>query len=124
MNKVQKERLKEELKRLRWRKRNNHFPTFIEYRQQYLSSRLSQLSEIVDCGRHSGIPECCISYYIVRLLSFTEKQEYDRKKKCIFFEVMADKKFEYVACPECAENGKFIELKECPEDSHPKRRKL
>jgi hypothetical protein len=50
------------------------------------------------CGRHSGIPECCIAWFV------THKGE-PRPD---------DPSAEYVRCPECMASNLVVELKSCP----------
>ena len=69
-----------------------------------------------ECGRHSGIPDCCIVYFMIRwnngIGENTElrNSHWNREK---IVEVQFEKSIEYVRCPSCIENGIIVKIKEC-----------
>lgn len=64
-----------------------------------------------ECGRHSGIPECCINWYIGPWNEVVAQVPYlwatYWKANNTPIEV------EYIRCPVCIENSKIVMIKEC-----------
>jgi len=64
----------------------------------------------VECGRHSGIPECCINWFIGpwrAVLTFGEEWAAYWKKN------NKDEGVEYIRCPECIKKSIVADLKGC-----------
>jgi len=68
------------------------------------------LSQEYKCGRNSGMPVCCIVWYLTvwKLLSF--------KIKCRYNEWVLDysnESIRYIRCPMCKVLGRYIDMKHC-----------
>lgn len=77
-----------------------------------LKEKLKHLgTKTISCGIHSGIPECCICFYITKWIWF----EYDDPYRLKYLKrLMKYKNVEYVPCPKCLKDKKFIKTKDCP----------
>ncbi|MBK26101.1 MAG: hypothetical protein CME70_19040 [Halobacteriovorax sp.] len=64
----------------------------------------------VKCGRHSGIPECCIDWFVGPwsfIRTFGEEW-------ALYWQMNdKDKGVEYIRCPKCIEESIVIGIKEC-----------
>ena len=64
----------------------------------------------IECGKHSGIPECCIEWYIgpwsniVARVPVLWKAYWDHNQTESTY---------YIRCPECIENKNIVKVKEC-----------
>ncbi len=69
-------------------------------------------------GLHSKIPLCCITFWIT---SWVDKTTYKQKRKYFdFLKLIEEKKsikIEYIPCPICIDEEKFIKLHYCKKDS-------
>lgn len=74
---------------------------------------LNHLSKTVECGTHSGYPACCISFYVIRLLSFSRQQFRNYKKKMVQSQI----DWQYIPCPDCLSSGNKVKSKRCPKGS-------
>lgn len=75
-----------------------------------------------ECGRHSGIPECCIQYFVevwdplfYAADSWSSKVE-ERHVLVGVFERVYGAKFRHIPCDACLLDGKAIRLQRCPPD--------
>jgi hypothetical protein len=71
---------------------------------------------MIECGRHSGIPGCCVAYFIQYwqplCMTYTPEAEEainERNERC-------PDGYNYVPCEECLANGDQIELRTCPDN--------
>lgn len=88
------------------------------------------LSQIVRCGIHSGIPSCCILFYLMFLfvwdLAFGALEPCNDKGCRVCTEAVpaarrivraynrvVPKKVHYNPCPDCLEERKFVRLLSC-----------
>jgi hypothetical protein len=65
--------------------------------------------EDVRCGLHSGIPACCIAWYLGpwRLVGYGRAPRIRRT----YFELLDG--FGHIACPLCFLKGRVVEVREC-----------
>ena len=64
----------------------------------------------IECGRHSGIPECCINWFIgpwssVRIFGWVWTLYWRENNK--------GGDVEYIRCLECIKNLTVVDIKEC-----------
>src|SRR5277367_6574350 len=91
-----------------------------------ITRRLLKLNKIVECGFHSGIPACCIKFYVTKWIwvnhkgkFFTSYWERMNKIKFVLDEKgELDYAFQYIPCPKCLKQGKFIKILPCPKEAH------
>lgn len=79
----------------------------IEFAKQLGRTTWADLYNI-NCGLHSGIPKCCILYYISSWHPTLRDNYWIIKKKLLG----ADRGF-YVTCPRCILENKIVNLKKC-----------
>lgn len=63
-----------------------------------------------ECGKHSGIPQCCRDWFVNVWRHILYKPFY--------FELEDDFTIEfvhYIRCPGCRQTGAYIKIKPCPE---------
>ena len=60
------------------------------------------------CGRHSGIPECCIDFFIGQWSNVLHPQVKIRGQYLQMCNPAS-----YIRCPMCILNGKIVKLKRC-----------
>jgi hypothetical protein len=63
---------------------------------------------IIQCGRHSGFPECCVQHYVQQYIvsrSYLEGYHAKMNERGV--------SFGYVPCPECLEKGQPIVVLDC-----------
>jgi hypothetical protein len=75
-------------------------------RGAYVTRR--QLQATIDCGAHSGIPSCCVLFYIGswRWLSAQDAAKYKSHVPTTFT---------HIPCPKCVQSGRTIRMRPCPE---------
>lgn len=91
-----------------------------------LELKLKHLNKVVECGFHSGIPACCIKFYVTKWMWLNHKGKFfisywDRmnKHKWTFDEKgEAVPAFQYIPCPKCLAQHRFTKLLPCPEEAH------
>jgi hypothetical protein len=72
----------------------------------YASAEL--LDHDIECGRHSGIPECCIQFFATKWRPVKLGcEEWEKHWKKI------PAPAEYITCPSCTEAGRWVEIKDC-----------
>ena len=62
------------------------------------------------CGIHSGIPECCINWYIgpwtvISSLQYLRNAYWTKNEKY--------RDINYIRCPNCIDSGKIVQIKKC-----------
>ena len=64
-----------------------------------------------ECGRHSGIPECCIDWYLGPWSNLVSVVPYlwSLHWKANYRSAEPD----YIRCPPCIESNRVVEIKEC-----------
>lgn len=81
--------------------------------------RLNHLKNTVECGFHSGIPACCIRFYVTVWLWLELESRSDRENSEVFKSYRRKlREVEhpgYIACPECISTEFFVKMKDCPE---------
>ena len=96
-----------------------------------IEARLKHLKSTIACGFHSGIPACCIKFYITKWLwiekATTDKNDYFNKywrkmneKRKIILNPITNKieySFTYIPCPTCLKYERFVKIKSCPKNS-------
>ena len=63
----------------------------------------------VECGRHSGIPECCIKWFIGpwrTVLTFGEEW-------ASYWQKNNRENVDYIRCLECIDKSIVVDIKEC-----------
>jgi hypothetical protein len=68
---------------------------------------IDSMAKHITCGLHSGIPLCCISFFI-----FFWNGNIDRPGK-LFDMVRKDKNSNYIRCPLCIKRNHIIKVKPC-----------
>lgn len=62
------------------------------------------------CGIHSGIPICCIAYFVSEWIHFDNKTRYKRIRNFRKLKLKVD----YVPCPNCLTSRRFVKkLRQC-----------
>lgn len=66
-----------------------------------------QLQATIDCAAHSGIPPCCVLFYIGswRWFSAQVAARYKSRIPAIFT---------HIPCPKCLQSGRTIRMRPCP----------
>tara|TARA_Y100000593_G_scaffold38054_1_gene73837 strand:- start:5134 stop:5361 length:228 start_codon:yes stop_codon:yes gene_type:complete len=62
----------------------------------------------VECGRHSGIPECCIQWFVTAWSNYVYINSDLRNKY-----LLVNDNVGYIRCPTCIANRSVIKIKEC-----------
>jgi hypothetical protein len=79
---------------------------------------LRMIPGMIECGGHSGVPKCCILFYVTEWIHYTDKQvdrHHKRVDKIFKREEHNDKGFGYIPCPRCLELKNWAgPLKKCP----------
>ena len=71
-----------------------------------LRIKLRHIKNTVECGIHSGIPDCCIKYYVTKWMWLSDEARRKRIKRIVGVG--------YVPCPQCLKKKKFVTtLKKC-----------
>ncbi len=75
------------------------------------------IGEQIDCGRHSGIPECCVYFFVTwwqdSCDDWRAHRSYDAFKGMA--EAIHRVAWGYVVCPQCMLSGHYVRLSRCPE---------
>jgi hypothetical protein len=65
----------------------------------------------INCGRHSGFPDCCIKFYVTQWIW----HDIDSKFRSDYFKRLDKVNAPgYIPCPKCLKTQNFIEVKRCP----------
>jgi len=64
----------------------------------------------IECGKHSGIPECCIDWYIDVWSSVVVRVPVLWRA---YWDYNETESTNYIRCPECIENKSVINIREC-----------
>lgn len=71
----------------------------------------------VECGRHSGFPDCCIAWFLGRYASWSlapipARRQSAYLRRCIKARITPG----YIPCPACLSSGAFrqVKIKKCP----------
>ena len=73
----------------------------------------------IECGLHSGIPICCIAFYL------TEWKEIQKDRNRVRDHDINSLNYPgYVRCYSCIERNHKVEVRNCQEKDHPYRSKL
>lgn len=85
-------------------------------REAAVARRLRHLARTVECGLHSGIPACCVRFYVTRWLWYFDRRGWRGTFPARYrARIMAARKgFEYVPCPACLRRGRARPLLRCP----------
>ena len=62
------------------------------------------------CGKHSGIPECCVEWYVG---SWSNAVMHVPVLWKAYWDYNDNDSIDYIRCPDCIENKRNVELKEC-----------
>jgi hypothetical protein len=99
------------------------------YSLKDIKHRLKHINKIVNCGIHSGIPICCIRFYVSDWLWIVHDprsstwrsywNQLEKKRKPIYNPKTKKVKynFEYIPCPDCLKKNSFSKIKKCPKGS-------
>lgn len=82
------------------------------------------LREHIECGRHSGIPACCVAWYLTgwRALNaiddvFGESEDFGdgivMRTRGLTVSYIGRRPWGYVPCPVCAVLGRRVEVRSC-----------
>lgn len=75
--------------------------------------RLEHLPKTIECGIHSGIPDCCVKFYSTKWIFSTEDSEFRNQHRSLIREsIFAERS--YIPCPACCASGKAVQIKPCP----------
>jgi hypothetical protein len=66
-----------------------------------------QLQATIDCGAHSGIPSCCVLFYIGSWRWFSAQDAAKYKSRIT-------PTFTHIPCPKCLQSGRTIRMRRCP----------
>lgn len=64
-----------------------------------------------ECGRHSGIPECCIDFFVKHWSKVWMKHNSTFTR--FYRKALTFRKFDHVACPHCLITKNVVKLKKC-----------
>lgn len=90
---------------------------------------LKHLAIDVECGMHSGIPDCCIKFFVTVWVwvpktrkSKTFRDYWNKmEKKYKYGKDTLDngaKYLGYIPCPSCLHKNNFIQVKDCKPEDH------
>ena len=74
---------------------------------------LNRCGDDIKCGFHSGIPACCIKYYVTVWKWKSEKEWMIRNAKVSKVEEKIKRNFYYIPCPDCLRIRNVIIVKPC-----------
>ncbi len=76
--------------------------------------KIDEVEWHIEFGRDSGIPDCCISFWIDEF-SPSVGIDYKKEKMWVaFYRTCYPQNIFYIPCPKCVMNKTFIEIKNCP----------
>lgn len=64
----------------------------------------------VECGRHSGIPECCIGWFTG---PWKKVQAFGEEWAAYWSKNNRGKGADYIRCPECINKSIVVDIKRC-----------
>jgi hypothetical protein len=73
--------------------------------------RLKYLQTAVECGIHSGLPACCIRFFITDKMWMQENSNREYLTKI----QLTGKNWGYIPCPVCLQSGRVVEVLSCPD---------
>jgi len=76
--------------------------------------RILHLPKTVECGRQSGIPDCCIAYYCTVHMWATAQAMRSYGKKLTAHERSHGRSIQYIVCPDCLRRNHIVEVRGCP----------
>ena len=91
---------------------------------------LKQMASNIVCGMHSGIPHCCIKFFVTEWVYVLPKSS-ENKFYAYYWKQMQnaqtfsinpqtnelEQDCQYIPCPECLKYRQYIKIKSCPDDS-------
>lgn len=78
----------------------------VDFQRQFCGEHLSLRDFDRAFGRHSGIPECCVNFFVSK--NIPELMEWNKKSK--------KDNAKYVRCPQCIETNHVVKLLQCSRD--------
>lgn len=84
-------------------------PTFIH---------LQNIGRMVECGVHSGLPACCVKFFITDITWMTSTQSRNYRGKIKLRSDALGIVWGYIPCSNCLRDGKVVKVLPCPENSH------
>jgi hypothetical protein len=75
---------------------------------------LNNIAYMIECGKHSGFPPCCIRFYISQKIWMSDRasQRYSAKV------ARSGLGYRYMPCPKCLRQKHVVETLPCPTGSH------
>jgi hypothetical protein len=76
---------------------------------------LVEIPHHIECGLvHSGIPACCVKYYITKRIWMPIKERDADNVKIRKITDNWKEPVTYIPCPECLKRKRFVKVKRCP----------
>src|SRR5262245_51195025 len=69
------------------------------------------LLALIECGLHSGIPRCCVTFYVTAWCPMWDANAFDLLAD--YRQLLDRRRCGFVACPACLLAGKRLMLKRC-----------
>ena len=70
---------------------------------------IDQINFHIEFGRDSGIPDCCINFWITEYIPLF----YSNHSIILFYHNSIPTECQYIPCPDCLEKRSFIQIKTC-----------
>lgn len=87
-----------------------------------IETRLRHLPNTIACGFHSGIPACCIHFYITKWMWLKGKSRSSHWKKMRAkdgIDINGERTgFGHIPCPACLKASNFVKLAACPKNAN------
>jgi len=74
---------------------------------------LTEIPYIIQCGRHSGFPDCCIKFFVTKWIWAIDNPKSKLVKN--YWDNNSKISPGYIACPKCLKNKTFVrKINSCP----------
>jgi len=75
---------------------------------------LTTLPYDIECGRHSGFPDCCVRFFVIRWITKDTDSKFSKDYRAKLNRLK--KHPGYIPCPKCLKNKTFVKVKKCPDN--------
>ena len=87
---------------------------FYQMNKKDIKRILLHIPQTIKCGIHSGIPICCVQYYVSKRLWMTDKELLGDNAQIQKLVGDLYSNFHYIPCPKCVKNKTIVKTKKCP----------
>jgi hypothetical protein len=91
---------------------------FYQMNKKDIKRILLHIPNTINCGIHSGIPVCCVQYYVSKRLWMTDKDLLDDNDGIQKLAGDLYSTIHYIPCPKCLNNKRIVKTNKCPSGTH------